>query len=209
MTRIKICGINDAASLDAAIEGGADWIGLVFFPASPRYLTPEAAVALSQRAGGRVGRVGLFVDPALADIEPVLRQVPLDILQVYAPSSTVSEIKARFGRPVWRAVGVGKASDLPVSAADEDAFVIEAKPPTSATRPGGNGQAFDWSLLKGWKAPRPWVLAGGLNAQNVAEAIRGTRAPAVDVSSGVERERGVKSPAMIRAFIEAAKSTQG
>lgn len=206
MTKVKICGINDPVAFDSAVAAGADWLGLVFFPPSPRCVTPETAAALSRRVSGGPPRIGLFVKPSADDIARVLDTVPLDGLQVYDPLDSVPVIKARTGLPVWLAVGVSAVADLPASSFGADRLVIEAKPPAGATRPGGNAVAFDWAILRGWKAPAPWILAGGLTTENVAEAIRETGAEAVDVSSGVEARKGVKDPAMIRAFIAAAKS---
>jgi len=208
--QIKICGINDSAGLDAAVSAGADWIGLVFFPPSPRAVTPGRAAALSAHAAasdaGGPGRVGLFVDPVPDMIAATLAAVRLDALQLYGTIGDLPALRARFGLPVWRAIGIAVASDLPADAGGADALVIEAKPPPDATRPGGNAASFDWSLLRGWTAPAPWVLAGGLTPANVAGAIRATGAHCVDVSSGVERERGIKDPALIRAFVANARS---
>ncbi|MDE2199975.1 MAG: phosphoribosylanthranilate isomerase [Rhodospirillales bacterium] len=206
MTRIKICGLNDAAGFDAACDGGADYIGLNFFPPSPRAVTPAQAAALAARRRGALPRlVGLFVNPSEAAIADTLAAVPLDILQLYVAPDRAAALRARFALPVWRAAGVSTTADLPASCAGADALLVEAKPPPGATRPGGNAVRFDWSLLAGWTAPCPWLLAGGLTAANVAEAIRITAAPAVDVSSGVERAPGVKDPALIHAFIAAAR----
>jgi len=203
--RIKICGINDEAAFDTAIEAGADWIGFVFFPPSPRYVTPAAAARLSARHPAGPARVGLFVDPTPEAIQAALHALPLDILQLYGCLDDLASLRAQFGLPVWRAIGVETVSDLPVDNRGADALLLEAKPPPLATRPGGNAMSFDWSLLKGWTAPTRWVLAGGLTPENVMEAIRATGAEAVDVSSGVERRRGVKDPALIRAFIANAR----
>ncbi len=202
--RVKICGINDPAACDAAVEAGADWIGFVFFPPSPRYVTPAQAADLAARHPDGPPRVGLFVDPAPEAIAEALAAVRLDVLQLYGRVD-LPALRARFGVAVWRAMGIASAADLPTGAGGADALVLEAKPPPDATRPGGNAARFDWSLLRGWQAPAPWVLAGGLTPDNVAEAIRVTGAPAVDVSSGVERARGVKDPALIRAFIAGAR----
>jgi len=202
--RIKICGINDTAALDAAVEAGADWIGLVFFPPSPRFVTPAQAAALAARHPDGPARVGLFVDPTAEQVEAVLAAVPLDVLQLYGAADAAA-LRARFGRTVWRAAGIDSAGDLPIDAGGADALVLEAKPPPDSTRPGGNAARFDWSVLRGWQAPAPWILAGGLTPDNVAEAISSTGAAAVDVSSGVERSRGVKDPALIRAFIANAR----
>jgi phosphoribosylanthranilate isomerase len=205
MIKVKICGIRDPLAFDAAVEAGADWLGFVFFAPSPRAVTAEAAGVLSGRMNGGPPRVGLFVEPEVATIGRVLERVELDVLQIYGVSHDLETIKARFGLPVWRAVGISGAGDLPTDALGADRLVLEARPPAGANRPGGNATTFDWSILLGWSAPAPWVLAGGLTPANVAAAIRETGAAVVDVSSGVERSKGVKDPAMIRAFIAAAK----
>ena len=206
MTQVKICGVNAPEALRAAAEAGADWVGFVFFPPSPRALPPDQAAALSSSYPGGPARVGLFVDPADADVEAVLAAVPLAVLQVHSVSAARAQsLRARFGLPVWHAVGVEAQADLPASADGVDGLLLDAKAPADADLPGGNAEAFDWSVLRGWTAPLPWLLAGGLTPDNVGEAIRTSGAPAVDVSSGVERARGVKDPGLIRAFIEAAK----
>lgn len=206
MTQVKICGINDPIALDTAIEAGADWVGFVFFPASPRYVTAQAAAALSGRVQQGPPRVGLFVEPTVAAIGEVLATVRLDVLQIYGALDRYAAIKGAFGLPIWRAVGVGNAADLPSASLGADRLLIEAKPPAGATRPGGNATTFDWSMMQGWRPPAPWMLAGGLTVDNVGVAIRETAATAVDVSSGVESHRGVKDPDLIRAFIAAAKA---
>ncbi|HEY3847123.1 MAG TPA: phosphoribosylanthranilate isomerase [Acetobacteraceae bacterium] len=202
--RVKICGINDAAAFDAAVAAGADYVGLVFFPPSPRYVTLVQAAALSARHPGGPLRVGLFVDPTDEAITAALDAVRLDILQVYGQVD-VPGLRARFGMPVWRGVGVDTVADLPGDAGGADALLLEAKAPPTATRPGGNAVRFDWSVLRGWNAPAPWVLAGGLTPDNVAEAIRATGAGTVDVSSGVEQARGVKDAGLVRAFVANAR----
>jgi phosphoribosylanthranilate isomerase len=203
--RVKICGMNDAAAIDAAIEAGADWVGFVFFPPSPRFVTPEQAAALSARHPGGAGRVGLFVEPEPEAIEAALAVLKLDALQLYTSAGRAAALRDRFGVPVWRAIGVSGAADLPRAAEGADALVLEAKPPRDATRPGGNARRFDWAALRGWTAPAPWILAGGLDPDNVAEAIAATGAPAVDVSSGVESAPGRKDPALIRRFVRNAR----
>jgi phosphoribosylanthranilate isomerase len=205
MTRVKICGINDPVAFDTAIEAGADWVGFVFFPPSPRYVTPGTAAALSRRIAGGPPRVGLFVDPTVEAITGVLDTVRLDVLQIYGALDHLGAIKARFGLPIWRAVGINSAADLPIDPLGADRLLLEAKPPAGANRPGGNATTFDWKVLRGWAAPAPWILAGGLTPDNVAIAIRETGADAVDVSSGVESSRGIKDAALIRAFIATAK----
>jgi len=204
-TSIKICGITTAEGINAAVAAGANWVGFNFFPASPRYVTPQQAAILAGRAGV-LGKVGLFVKPTDAEIADTLTAVPLDVLQIYADTARVAEIRARFARPVWHAVGVAAASDLPRAPARVDGFIIEAKPPSGATRPGGNAVTFDWSILAGWRPPAPWLLAGGLTPDNVAAAIRATAAPAVDVSSGVERQAGIKDPELVAAFARAVRA---
>jgi phosphoribosylanthranilate isomerase len=204
MIQVKICGIKDPAGFDAAVEAGADWLGFNFFPPSPRFVTAKAAYDLSRRLEGGPPRVGLFVEPSIETIAHVLESVRLDALQIYGAAGDLAAIKTRFGLPVWRAIGVTTAADLPTSSL-ADRLVVEAKPPAGADRPGGNATVFDWSVLSGWAPPAPYFLAGGLTALNVATAIRQTGTGAVDVSSGVEKTRGVKDPMLIRAFIAAAK----
>ncbi len=209
--RVKICGVNSPAAAEAAEAAEADWIGFVFFPRSPRAVTPEQAASLSaiitDAASGGPARVGLFVAPDEADIEAALARVRLDALQLYTDAARAAALRARFGIPVWRAVGLSTSADLPTRMDGSDALVLEARAPEHASRPGGNARAFDWSLLAGWSAPGFWLLAGGLDPANVAAAIRATGASAVDVSSGVERVPGVKDPALIRAFVAAARGS--
>ncbi len=202
MTQVKICGISTADAYEAAFT--ADYAGFVFFPPSPRYVTPSAARALFRPGGPQ--RVGLFVDPDDALVSEAIDTGRLDILQVVAPAARVAELGGRFGRRVWRAVGVHAATDLPDGLEGADALLLDARPPKGATRPGGNAVQFDWTLLRGWAAPGPWLLAGGLTPSNVADAIRTTGAPAVDVSSGVESAPGQKDPALIEAFLKAARA---
>ena len=201
---VKICGINSPVACDTAVASGADFLGFVFFARSPRHITLAQAAALAARAPGGPQRVGLFVDPTEAAIAETLAAVHLDALQLYGRFD-IAALRARFGLPIWRAIGVTTASDLPRDPAGADRLLIEAKAPPDATRPGGNAQTFDWSLLHNWQAPCPWMLAGGLHPDNVAAAIRATGAPAVDVSSGVETAPGVKDPDLIRRFVAAAR----
>lgn len=202
--RVKICGLKTEAAFDAAVAAGADWVGFVFFPPSPRFVTPARAAALAARRSGGPPRVGLFVAPTEATIADVLASVRLDVLQVYGAVDAAA-LRARFGLAVWRATAVSTASDLPREMAGADALLLDAKPPKDATRPGGNAVPFDWGVMRGWSAPGPWLLAGGLTVANVAEAMRVTGAPAVDVSSGVESAPGVKDPALIQAFVAKVK----
>lgn len=205
MTKVKICGINDPVAFDTAVEAGADWVGFVFFPPSPRYVTPETAAALSRRTEVGPPRVGLFVDPTIVAIAQVLDAVKLDVLQIYGALDNLAALEAHFGLPIWRAIGVAGRADLPIAALGAERLLLEAKPPAGAKRPGGNATTFDWSVLRGWSAPTPWVLAGGLTVGNVAAAVRETGTDAVDVSSGVESSKGVKDAGLIRAFVAAAK----
>nr|WP_052401922.1 phosphoribosylanthranilate isomerase [Roseomonas aerilata] len=213
---VKICGLSDRAGLDAAVAGGAEMIGLVFFPASPRAVTGARAAALLAHAPGEGWplRVGLFVDASDEEIAAVLDAAPLDLLQLHGEEGPArcASLRARFGLPVMKALGIATAADLALL--DEyapvvDRFLLDAKPAPGAALPGGNAAAFDWSLLAGRAVPRPWLLAGGLTPENVAEAVRATGAPGVDVSSGVEASRGVKDPARIAEFIRAARGAAG
>lgn len=208
---VKICGIKDTAALDAARQAGADMVGFVFFPPSPRAVTANQAGLLARSYGQGPKRVGLFVDPDDAMLAAILAEAPLDILQLQGEETPAraGEIRARFGKPVMKALGIGSKADLarlPEYADQVDYFLLDAPPPAGSALPGGNAQAFDWALMKNEKPPRPWLLAGGLTPANVAEAIAASGAPGVDVSSGVERARGVKDPAAITAFIAAAKA---
>ena len=209
----KICGINSEAAMDAAIEGdaaGAAYVGLVFYPPSPRYLSVEAAAALAARVPDGVIKVGLFVDVDDATFDSVLAAVALDMLQLHGGESParVREIGERCGLPVMKAVLLAGADDLALARDYEDAadmLLFDAKPPATMTEalPGGNALVFDWELLAGESWPIPWMLSGGLDPENVAEAVRIAGASAVDVSSGVESAPGQKDPARIRAFLEA------
>ncbi len=204
MTRVKICGINSPDGLDACVEAGVDWIGFNFYPRSPRYVTPAQAAVLSHHIQGGPCSVGLFVQPRDSDIAETLASLKLDILQIYADSARVAELGSRFQIEVWRAIGVTSRDDLPHEAGGADGFVVEA-PARPGERPGGNARVFDWAMLHGWHAPKPWLLAGGLTTENVGLALNATQAPAVDVSSGVESAPGCKSPALIRAFVAAVR----
>lgn len=206
MTEVKICGISDAAAMDAATEAGAEWVGFVFFPPSPRVIGPDDAAVLATRHPGGPQPVGLFVDPSDAELETTLRRVKLAALQIHAPALRAAAIQARFGLPVWHAVGVSTAADLPRAAPGVTRLLLDHKAPPGASLPGGNAKPFDWSVLRSWASPLPWVLAGGLTPSTIAAAIATTGAPAVDVSSGVERIRGVKDPDLIRAFVAAVRT---
>lgn len=206
--KVKICGLNSPAAYETAVDAGADYVGFVFFPPSPRFVTPAQAASIRAMRPNGPPAVGLFVKPALEQIAEVLETMNLDIFQIYGEPDLARSIRARFGRPVWLARGVSTRDEL--AAADAagaglDALMIESKPPPGANRPGGNATALDWSILAGWTPDLPWLLAGGLTPGNVAEAIAVSGAQAVDVSSGVESAPGVKDPARIKDFITASR----
>ena len=211
--RIKICGINSADAADAAMRAGADFAGLVFHPASPRNLTLEAAASVAGRLRGRAKLAALIADLEDDRIAAIVGAVKPDFLQLHGAESAgrAVAIRAKFGVPLVKVFSVAEASDFDaVPAFDDiaDMFLFDAKAPASAARGGGHGVAFDWQLLRGRTFARPWLLAGGLNAGNVARAIEASGAPCVDVSSGVESAPGVKSPAMIAEFSAAARAAQ-
>lgn len=208
--RVKICGLRTAEAVAAAADAGARYVGFVFFAKSPRNVSVDEARALAAEVPVGVAKVALVVNADDATLDDIVGNVPLDMLQLHGSESParVAEIKARYGLPVMKAIGIADAADLaqidaysPVA----DQLLIDAKPPKEADLPGGNGLSFDWRLLAGRKYwTKPWMLAGGLTADNVAEAIRLTGARQVDVSSGVESAPGVKDPARIAAFVKAA-----
>lgn len=207
---IKICGIASPAALDAVISARADHAGLVFFPPSPRHVTLADAAALGARAAGRIGRVGLFVDPDDALLADAVAAASLDAIQLHGHETPerAAQLRARFGVPVWKALSIASADDVAKAAAyvgAVDLVLFDAKTP-KGTLPGGMGLSFDWSLLGAWKAPCAWGLAGGLSADNVTEAIRRTGTPLVDASSGVESAPGIKDAAKIAAFCAAART---
>lgn len=207
--RFKICGLTAPEHVRAAAGAGAGYVGFVFFPRSPRHLEPDAASELAQIVPVGVAKVALVVNASDEELDRIVSSVPLDMLQLHGKESPdrVSDVRDRFGLPVMKAIGIAEAEDL--TAIDQysevaDQLLIDAKPPRSSELPGGNGLAFDWRLLAGrkyWR--RPWMLAGGLTPENVAEAVRVTGARQVDVSSGVERAPGVKDTGLIRAFADA------
>jgi phosphoribosylanthranilate isomerase len=207
--RVKICGLRTPADVSAVARAGAAYAGFVFFPKSPRNVTlPEARLAAMAAPPG-LAKVALTVDADDAALDAIVAAVPLDMLQLQGRESPdrVAEVRARYGLPVMKAIGLADEGDLSAifafsSVADQ--LLIDAKPPGGADLPGGNGLAFDWRLLAGRRWLRPWMLAGGLTAENVAEAVRLTGARQVDVSSGVESGPGVKDPGKIAAFVAAA-----
>jgi len=209
--RVKICGLGSAEDVRAAAAAGADYVGLVFFPKSPRHVEPERAREAALAAPAGVAKVALTVNASDAELDRICETVPLDMLQLHGGESPerVLEVKARFGLPVMKAVGVAEAGDLAqIDIFEEvaDQILVDAKPPKGAALPGGNGLSFDWRLLQGRKYWRkPWMLAGGLTPENALEAARMTGARQLDVSSGVESAPGVKDAARIAAFLAAVK----
>jgi phosphoribosylanthranilate isomerase len=207
---IKICGLSTPPTLDATIAAGADLAGFVFFAKSPRHIDPATARRLGEQAAGRIQKVALTVDAddaALAEIVAALRP---DLLQLHGHESPerVAAVKARFGLPVIKAIGVASAADVAAARAYADVAdwpLFDAKPAPDATVPGGAGVVFDWDLLRNITAAK-WMLSGGLDPDNVAAALAQTGAPAVDVSSGVESARGVKDAGKIAAFVAAARA---
>jgi phosphoribosylanthranilate isomerase len=209
--RVKICGLSRPQDVEAVARAGAAYAGFVFFPKSPRNVSAEQAAGLSAEVPVGICKVGLVVNASDAELDAILDAVPLDMLQLHGKESPerVSEVKARYGLPVMKAIGIADAEDLPqidAYSAVADQLLIDAKPPKTADLPGGNGLSFDWTLLAGRKYwQRPWMLAGGLSPENVATAIRMTGARQVDVSSGVESAPGLKDADKITSFVEAAR----
>ncbi len=208
--RVKICGLTTQIGVDAAVDAGAAYVAFNFFPKSPRYATLDLAAKLALTVPAGVVKVALVVDGDDAFLDELTSKVAIDMLQLHGHETPerVSEVKARYGLPVMKAVGVGEASDLAqldLYSAVADPLLVDTKPPKGADRPGGNATSFDWGLIAGRRWSVPWMLAGGLTQQNVAQAIAQTGARQIDLSSGVESAPGVKDPALIHAFIEAAK----
>ena len=210
---VKICGLSTRETLDVALESGADMVGFVFFPPSPRHLGLETARDLGRQAKGRASKVALTVDADDATLANIVEALQPDILQLHGGETVarLRDIKQKFGLPVMKAIAVETPADLaplPGYAAVADRILFDARAPREATRPGGLGAAFDWHVLENLDLKLPFMVSGGLNAENAAQAIRLTRAGGVDVSSGVERAPGVKDPEMIRAFIRAARAAE-
>ncbi len=206
----KICGVRDDAAARAAVEGGAAFVGFIFYPPSPRAVAPEVAARIAAGLPQGLGKVAVTVDADDAALGAILGAYDFDLLQLHGKESParVAEVRKRFGRPVMKAIPVAGAEDLgrvrdylPMV----DRLLFDAKPPKDmkGALPGGNALSFDWTLLAGKDWPKPWFLSGGLDAGNLAEALRITRAPAVDVSSGVEDKPGRKNPGKIAAFLQA------
>lgn len=206
---VKICGLSEEATLEAALSAGADFVGLVHFARSPRHVSAERAAVLAERARGRAQSVLLTVDAAAHELDELVRTIRPDVLQLHGRETreTVLTVRKRLGLPVWKAVGISAAADLSRATAFADAadrILFDAKPPAGAILPGGNGLPFDWNILSA--AAPGFVLSGGLTPETVAEAIRKTSPFAVDVSSGVESAPGRKDPEKIAAFVHAARS---
>ena len=207
--RVKICGLREEAHVAAAVDAGARYVGFVFFAKSPRNVTVEVAARLAATVPPGVAKVALVVDATDTALDSICAAVPLDMLQLHGQESPerVAGIRARYGLPLMKAVGIAGPEDVEKIALYgkvADQILVDAKAPNGAAVPGGNGLAFDWALIARKYWPCPWMLAGGLTPKNVAEAIRLTGAQQVDVSSGVEIAPGVKDAALIRAFVAAA-----
>jgi phosphoribosylanthranilate isomerase len=207
---VKICGLATPEALDVALDEGADMVGFVFFPPSPRHISFEAARVLGEHVRGRAQKVALTVDADDAWFDAIVQSLRPDVLQLHGKerAARVTALKQRFGLPAMKAVPIAQKDDLALAAnyiAVADRILFDARAPKDATRPGGLGKAFDWRLLKNLVLGVPFMLSGGLDAGNVAEALRVTKAPGVDVSSGVECAPGEKDPGKIRAFIRAAR----
>ena len=208
----KICGLSTPEAVTAAVDGGASYVGFVFFERSPRNIRPELAARLAApvRQSSPVKIVALTVDPSDADLAGIMRTLNPDMVQLHGKETPerVAAIRSSVGVPAIKAVGVRDASDVAAALKYEgaaDHLMFDAKPPEGADRPGGHGAAFDWTLLDQVRLSRPWFLAGGLDPWNAAEALRLSRAPILDVSSGVERGPGVKDPDLITAFLDAVR----
>ncbi len=210
---VKICGLSTRETLDVALNGGADMVGFVFFPPSPRHIGLETARDLGRHARGRAIKVALTVDADDATLGNIVETLQPDLMQLHGKETParVRDIKAKFGLPVMKVLAVETPADLaalPGYTAVADRILFDARAPKGATRPGGLGAVFDWHVLAKLELELPYMVSGGLTADNVAEAVRVTRAGGVDVSSGVERTPGIKDPEMIREFIRAARATE-
>ena len=208
---VKICGLSRSEDVSAAVDAGAAYVGFVFFEKSPRHVSLETARALALDVPVGIAKVGLVVNASDAALDALIEAVPLDVLQLHGSEDPerVTAIKDRYGLPVMKAIGVADESDLvalDAYAHVADQLLVDAKPPKGADLPGGNGLSFDWRLIAGRRWPVPWMLAGGLTPETVAEAVRLTGALQVDVSSGVESAPGVKDANLIHAFVSAAKA---
>ncbi|WP_417209149.1 phosphoribosylanthranilate isomerase [Antarctobacter sp.] len=212
-TRVKICGLRRPEDVDAVVAAGASYAGFVFFPKSPRHVSVSVARELAVRAPVGLAKVALVVNPSDDLLEEITGVVPLDMIQLHGsePPDRVAEVRARWGLPVMKAVGVAEAADLDSLVLYQrvaDQILVDAKPPKGADLPGGNGLAFDWRLIAGRRWSRPWLLAGGLTPENVGRAVAMTGAAQVDVSSGVESAPGIKDAVKISDFVDAAKAAE-
>jgi phosphoribosylanthranilate isomerase len=210
---VKICGLSTRETLDVALGAGADMVGFVFFPPSPRHLSLETARELGKRAKGRASKVALTVDADDATLSNIVETLQPDLLQLHGNETIarLRDVKTRFGLPVMKVIAVETATDLavlPVFAGVADRMLFDARAPKDATRPGGLGAVFDWHVLENLDLKLPYMVSGGLTPDNLAEAVRVTRAGGIDVSSGVERSPGHKDPEMILKFIRAARATE-
>jgi len=208
--KTKICGVSTAEAVSAALDGGAGWLGFMFFAKSPRNIQPDAAWRLARDVRGKAKVVAVLVDPDDAEVDRVAKVLQPDLIQLHGAETPARAraIGVRTGAGIIKALPVSEASDLAKAAQYEsvvDHLMFEGKPAKDADRPGGGGQAFDWTLLAGRRFERPWFLAGGLDPWNLAGAVQQSGAPLVDVSSGVERGPGLKDPALITAFLDAVR----
>ena len=208
---VKICGLATVDDVRACADAGANYMGLVFFEKSPRNSTIPAARELALAAPLGLAKVALVVNPSDAELDAITASVPLDMLQLHGRETPerVAEVKARYGLPVMKAVGIADEDDLPklesyFGVADQ--ILVDAKPPKGGELPGGNGLSFDWRLIAGRRWPCPWMLAGGLTPENVAEAVKMTGAKQVDVSSGVEDAPGQKNAELIQKFVQSSRA---
>jgi phosphoribosylanthranilate isomerase len=207
--KVKICGLTDPADIPAAILAGASYVGFVFFPKSPRHLNLSTAAEMAGAVPDDITTVALTVDADDDMLDALTKAVPVDMLQLHGHESParVAEVRARYGLPVMKAIGIASETDLTqidFYSKVADQLLIDAKPPEGADRPGGNAVAFDWRLIAGRRWSVPWMLAGGLTPDNVAEAVRLTGASQIDVSSGVERAPGIKDEDKMRLLIDNA-----
>ena len=208
---VKICGLANVDDVRACADAGVNYMGLVLFEKSPRNITIPAARELALAAPLGLAKVALVVNPSDAELDAITGTVPLDMLQLHGRETPerVTEVKARYGLPVMKAVGIADGDDLPklesyFGVADQ--ILVDAKPPKGGELPGGNGLSFDWRLIAGRRWPCPWMLAGGLTPENVAEALKMTGAKQVDVSSGVEDAPGQKNAELIQKFVQSSRS---
>jgi phosphoribosylanthranilate isomerase len=208
--QVKICGLSTPEAVQAALDGRAGWTGFVFFDKSPRNLAPEAAARLAEPVRNKAKVVAVVVDPDDALLDRLSATLKPDLIQLHGKETPARahQVRERTGAGVIKALSVSEASDLDAAAAFEpvvEHLMFDAKPPKGSDLPGGVGARFDWTILQGRRFARPWFLAGGLDPWNLAKAAQASGAPAVDVSSGVERGPGLKDPALIRAFLDAAR----